>query len=296
VFLFEHVAEKYLALKQNRRAKTVVSAELHVRKHLMPFFRGFAMSSIADNWESYVAFKRLESPTRKFFNDAKHMKGVLKLALELGCISRQMTVKSPDGQVNLGKEYTEPEISRLLSHANPNLQLQIKMAYIMGMRRSEILLLKWDRIDLAVGLIRLRGEDTKTNTPREVPIHKEVWIELERRRTADPSATFLFASPTIRDQSSQNNKTAWRDCKTKACVDGRFHDLRHTAVTRMLYVFNIPPAKVGAIVGMSMAVINRYAHPKGKYLQDAMDSIRGVSGTDEKDGGLTSGNIEAIIH
>ena len=50
----------------------------------------------------------------------------------------------------------------------------MKLAYHTGMRRGEILNLKWDRVDLKEGFIRLRPEDTKTTEGRLVPLNQEL--------------------------------------------------------------------------------------------------------------------------
>jgi integrase len=275
VFLFEHVAEKYLELKQNRRKKTIISAENHVKNHLMPFFSGFPIQECADRWEEYVRDKRDKAPTRRFYNDVKHMRGIMRLAYLKGMISKPAVITNPDGKVEAGKEYTEAEVKKLLQHANKDLSLQIRMAFIMGMRRSEILKLNWNRIDFKNGIIRLTAEDTKTKEPRDIPMHTEIWAELKLRHQSCKS-DFVFPSPTNPAKPIEDNKTAWQGCKVSAGVTGRFHDLRHTAVTRMLFEFNIPAAKVAAIVGMSLAVMQRYSHPKGKHLRGAMESIRGI--------------------
>lgn len=276
-FLFEDVAYRYLDQKQNRRKKTITSARNHVLNHLVPYFKGLSIESVADHWEAYVKEKSAVAPGRRFYNDTKHMRGILKVAYHKGWMTRLPLISNPDGKVDAGKEYSEAEVRRLLSHANEDLSLQIRMAFLMGMRRSEILKLSWARVDLKNGIICLKAEDTKTKLPRDIPIHSEIWAELKlrRERTGSP---YVFASPTNPDKPIQDNKTAWQRCKQSAGVEGRFHDLRHTAVTRMLFEFNIPAAKVAAIVGMSLAVMQRYAHPKGRHLIETMNSVRGLSG------------------
>lgn len=54
------------------------------------------------------------------------------------------------------------------------------MAYHMGMRRDEILKLTCKEVDLKKGFIRLPSERTKTDSPRNIPIHPEVRATLER--------------------------------------------------------------------------------------------------------------------
>lgn len=280
---FADIAEKYLEQKKNRRKRTIVSAEAHVNLHLVPYFGDFHISNVGANWENYIAHKRLIAPKRKFYNDAKHLRSILRMAFGLGLINILPTIRNPDPRSRAGKEYTIEELRALLKHAGPDLALQIKLAVLMGMRRSEVLHLEWGRVDFERKLVVLRPENVKTDDGREVPIHPEVYLELRRRyKKARGNARFVFPSPAHDDRPVLDNKTAWNECKAKACVVGRFHDLRHTAVTRMLYVYNIPATKVAAIVGMSLAIMNRYAHPKGVHLHDEISRVRGFDDNSEE--------------
>jgi integrase len=284
-YFFEDIADKYLEQKKNRRRRTIISAEAHVNLHLRPYFEGMPISECAHRWENYIAYKRESAPNRKFYNDTKHMRGILRLAFGLGVINILPVLRCPDPKVRIGKEYSEREIKALLKNASPDLALQIRLAVIMGMRRSEILQLSWDRIDLQRSVIILMAENVKTNDGREVPIHPEVYSELKRRYVSlkKDSSRWLFPSPIDDSKPVADNKTAWRECRARANVSGRFHDLRHTAVTRMLFIYSIPPSKVAAITGMSLAVMNRYAHPKGAHLHDDIRKIRGFGVADAEE-------------
>lgn len=290
-FFFEDVSRMYLETKVNMRKSTIVSARLHVNKHLVPYFGGFMIDRAPDYWEGYISYKRQLSPGRKFYNDAKHFKSIIKLAYEKGLVQRPFNARNPDAKTTAGKEFTDKEISALLGAADGDLSLQIRMALLMGMRYSEILRLSWDRIDLGVGLIHLTGDDTKTKLPRQVPIHTEIWAELKLRKQSGGSP-FVFPSPGNPARPVESNDTAWRNCKAKAGVIGRFHDLRHSAVTRMLFRYKIPATQVAAIVGMSLAVMQRYSHPKGAYLHEAMDKVAGTSGITDVQPGTNGNNNE----
>ena len=71
-------------------------------------------------------------------------------------------------------------------------------------------------------------------------------------------------------------KEAWEAAKLRAGVKCRFHDLRHTAVSRMLDA-GVPIAKVAKIVGWSPATMvrmaARYGHFALEELRSAVDSI-----------------------
>ncbi|MCP2500409.1 MAG: tyrosine-type recombinase/integrase [Deltaproteobacteria bacterium] len=66
-----------------------------------------------------------------------------------------------------------PEVHRLLKECgNPRLKAVVTVAVHTGMRRGEILSLKWSQVDLRNGFILV--EQTKTGERWEVPISGEV--------------------------------------------------------------------------------------------------------------------------
>jgi integrase len=67
-------------------------------------------------------------------------------------------------------------------------------------------------------------------------------------------------------------KEAWEAAKKRAGVKCRFHDLRHTAVSRMLDA-GVPISKVAKIVGWSAATMVRMAARYGHF---SLDDLRGA--------------------
>ena len=92
-----------------------------------------------------------------------------------------------------------------------------------GMRRSEILKLRWCDVDLDNGFASLydtkNGEDN-----RRVPLIRRC-IEVLRTVRQDHEKVFPISANCLR--------LAWERARKKAKVDDlRFHDLRHEAVSR----------------------------------------------------------------
>jgi integrase len=62
----------------------------------------------------------------------------------------------------------EEGFKRLVHFAHPGLQPILIVAYETGMRRGEVLGLKWSQVDLTAGCIRLGAADTKTEESRTI--------------------------------------------------------------------------------------------------------------------------------
>ena len=275
-YLFEDIAKKVLDLKKNKSKRTYRSAHDHIMHKLMPFFRGYKITSIDETiWEEFI----VANPDRKLFNDTKQMRTIMKYAFERGLLKRKIKIRNPDPQTNVGKAYTDEEIEALLANASPDLKLQIRFGYIEGMRKEEILFLPWMFFIWEKRMIALPAWYTKTRRARRVPIHASLYDELWSRFLASYSP-FVFPSPYDNNRPVSSNKSAWVACKKAAEITGRFHDLRHTFMSISIHRFGISLENAAKIAGMSLEVADRiYSHPTDEDLLKAVNSIRGIPGS-----------------
>jgi len=104
-------------------------------------------------------------------------------------------------------------------------------AYYTAMRKSEIINIAPSRIDLKEGLIRLKGEDTKTGEARSIPIHPELMEVLKRVLKVRP---FSWDRVFHRDgKPIDSNHVRWAHemvCKKANIPNFTFHDFRHTCI------------------------------------------------------------------
>jgi len=121
------------------------------------------------------------------------------------------------------------EYRRLLEKAPLYLKPILIFAYQVGMRKSEILNLLWDRVDLQNGFIRLRAEDTKNGEARVIPLNNELTVLLKNIIKC-LHHDYVFT----RDNKPIKNirKAFERACAEAGIEDFTFHDFRHTFVTR----------------------------------------------------------------
>lgn len=134
-----------------------------------------------------------------------------------------------------------------------------------GMRRGELLKLVWPDVDFALDLIRVRATNTKTERPRTIgmtPRVREALLAL--RKIAPPNYEGLVFG--IKDTVKNAFLSALREAGIE---DFRFHDCRHTAITRMIQA-GIPATETMKISGHTQFVtfaryvnINEQAARKG---------------------------------
>ncbi len=157
---------------------------------------------------------------------------------------------------NVRERVLDNDHFELLLQACPqHLRPIVLVAYYTGMRRSEILFLTWEEVDLQKGFIRLKGDRTKTGIARSVPLHPRVSEALSRLpRGIRSSRVFLWKGKPVNDV-----KKAFKAACTRAGLnDFTFHDLRHCAINNLRLAGN-DYFKIMAISGhKTMNVFKRY--------------------------------------
>jgi integrase len=156
----------------------------------------------------------------------------------------------------------------------------VMVALNTGIRYSELRLLRWQQIDLVKRTVRVGKSKTEAGTGRTIPLNdrasKLLQFWSERFPDRQPEH-FVFPSerygaggdkfePCVYDsdptRAINSWKEAWESAKENAGVSVRFHDLRHTCVTRMLEG-GAPLSVVAAIMGWSPATTVRMAKRYG---------------------------------
>jgi len=118
------------------------------------------------------------------------------------------------------------EFERLITNGLPHTARIVTFAYYTAMRKGEILNLRWDRIDMINGFIRLLPEDTKADEGRAIPIHPEVMRLLQSLPRDIHGYVFTLKGKPI----TEIRRSFLAACKRAGIEDFIFHDLRHTAI------------------------------------------------------------------
>lgn len=135
----------------------------------------------------------------------------------------------------------DSEVSQTVNSDNPRLKAIILLAVDSGMRRGEILKLRWSDIDFEERKINIIGSHTKTERERDAPLTLRCSEALMTVRELYPTDEKPFPLSDI--------KTGWRTALDFAGIsDLRFHDLRRTAITRWQQM-GLPLAFAGKLAG-----------------------------------------------
>lgn len=185
--------------------------------------------------------------------ELEKLRRLLNIAERKGWIRRN-PMRSGDALISVAEErkreriLTRDEELRLLAACENRYQRHLRPILICaldtGMRRGEILGLKWSDLDFDDRVLTIRAFNTKTMKERQVSLTTRLMLELEK---------LWNASPKIKDELvfgfTNNVKKSFTSVRTKAGLpDIRFHDLRHTAATRLVAA-HLPLPEVGRVLG-----------------------------------------------
>jgi integrase len=186
---------------------------------------------------------------------------------------------------------TEEEIRKLLGSCKHRIGEIIECAFNTGMRRGEILGLKWSQI--RNGFIYL--QKTKTNNARQIPINDDLQrlFEKIRARKEKPKKKNVIGldGKPVENRPSKSEyvfnyhgrqvsevKRSFKKALDDAGIeDFRFHDLRHTFASHMV-MRGASIKEVQEILGhKSLTMTVRYAHLSQEYKKKAVNLLNGLT-------------------
>jgi integrase len=166
----------------------------------------------------------------------------------------------------------EDEIKSLLDACPTYLRSIAECAIMTGMRRGEILSLKWDQV--RNGFIYL--EKTKTNEARQIPISDDLdRIFKGIRKDQHLTSMHVF---TYMGERAQEIKRSFKSALKRAGIqDFRFHDLRHTFASQVLLKGGSLKDIQELLGHKTMTMTLRYSHLTQEHKRKAVNLLNGLT-------------------
>lgn len=161
------------------------------------------------------------------------------------------------------------EIKRLLDNCSGHIKDIVTIALFTGMRRGEILNLKWTDCDFQREVIRLTR--TKNSEVRTIPMNALVKFALIRVRK-HPTSPYVFCKP---DGTPYGDiKTGfWKAVRKSGIINFRFHDCRHTFASHLV-MSGVDLNTVRDLLGhRSLEMTLRYSHLSPDHKKRAVDIL-----------------------
>ncbi len=273
-----------LVYAKNRKAPSSVARDqITLKKYLLPSYGKYPLAQITARNVEYWFLKLVQDSglSMKSCNDVLGLfKKLLNDATRWGFMDRnpiefvkKMSVAEKDIDF-----WNKEEIQIFLGYwlntkQRPQALWSMLLALYTGMRRGEILGLKWDAVDFSSGFITVKRsfckaagkvrEETKSKKIRRIPICKALRSHLQDLALITRSSGYVI--PHMHSDSFL--KIFRRMSRTAGIKEIRFHDLRHTFASHFLMsggsIYDLRQ-----ILGHStIQVTERYTHFVPDHLQ-----------------------------
>lgn len=282
-----HVADRYLKFKADHGKRSLREDQRILEKQFLPAF-GASLLIRQLSAEKIAAYEEQRITTVSAWtvrNELTVLRHMLRLAhRKWRYLDRVPDIELPKAPMGRTRYLTEHEIQKLLAACaesrNHHLGCMVTLAINTGMRKSEILNLTWERIELDTDLgfnARITLYETKSGEPRGVPLNQAAGAALS---ALEPNAQARTGRIFKRKDGSDwgQIRTAFEKAVERAgLADFRFHDLRHTAASH-LAMRGRPLKEIQEILGhKSFSMTLRYAHLSPRHLRTAVESLAGLT-------------------
>ena len=140
-----------------------------------------------------------------------------------------------------------------------------------GMRKSEVLNLTWDCVNLSQNIIC--ALNTKNGKSNFIPINKTVKEILKTRFETKGNNKYVFTNPKTGDRYTDIHRSFYTVCKMANIENFRFHDTRHTFASREIEC-NVPPPVLKDIMNhQKIETTMRYVHNSFEQKLDAVKKL-----------------------
>jgi len=212
---------------------------------------------------------------------------------------------------DVGKALTHEEEKQLLAACGSNALLKavVTLALNTALRKNEIRTLHWNQIDFEKRMVTVGRAKTQAGTGRLIPLNQPAFEALAKwagRLVESRPEDYVFPACEAAGIERKNPdkeridpsrpitswRSAWRAALKRAGLRVRFHDLRHTCITK-LAASQASEQTLMAISGhVSRRMIEHYSHIRMEAKRAALDAIaKHVSGADGAQNWAQSPNV-----
>lgn len=197
---------------------------------------------------------------------------IFQLAVDAGHLEsnpchRVKRLRHDNSRTRFLSDEEEASLLEALAGKEP-LRSIVLLALHTGMRRGEIISLRWDEVDFTRRLIHVT--QTKTGRNRMVPMNQDVLEILGRQ---PHQSDLVFVSPRTGRQLVEIKKGFIAACVRAGVHDFRFHDLRHTTASKLAEA-GADITTIAEILGhSSLNMTKRYTHASEDRKRRALEAM-----------------------
>lgn len=273
--------ETYVAV--NKRPSSLAGDERVLRLHLLPFFSGKLLDEIRSlDVERFKAAQLQKGMKKKSINN--HLAVLTKLLRTADEWGYQVKIPSVKWFRDTSQRLdflSAEEANSLLLHVDKKWYPLVLTALRTGMRRGELIALKWSCVDFILNTTTVERSDwrgilgpTKNGETRILPMSRELAEVLKRHRQHSPESEFVFCnSDGSRLRFTQIKRPIYRACREAKLRRVQWHTFRHTFASHLVMA-GVGLKEVQELMGhKTLSMTLRYAHLAPNALSDAVEKL-----------------------
>lgn len=290
---FDQAADAWLeSVKPHLSERTQDIYDVALRCHLKPAIGAILLCDIdASRIATYQARRKVEQVSARTLNkELQVLRQILKRHKLWANL--QGEVKFERETDHIGRAMVEEEETRLLTACESNILLRtvVSLALNTALRKNEIRTLRWSQIDLLGRTLTVGHTKTEGGSGRVIPLNSVAHAALVRWASRFPTAKpeeYVFpacedaridckkphASNIDPSQPIKSWRTAWRRALKDASLEIRFHDLRHTCITKLAEGQASEQTLMSIAGHMSRKMVEHYSHIRMAAKRAALDAI-----------------------
>jgi integrase len=240
-----------------------------LKAHLPQQAKAITKRTVAD----YIETRSERVSAGTVAKEVSTLKHCLRLAVEWGLLHENAASGARLPKVAAGRtRYLTPgELRAALESAPGWLRAPMAFAACTGVRRGELLSLRWMDVDMEHRRLYLR--ETKNGALRILPLSAAAFQVLASLPTGEASAP-VFAGVDAANLSVYTKRVF----KRLGILDASFHTLRHTAASWLVQQ-GVDLYAVGQILGhKTPRMTQRYAHLSPEYMASSVGKLDGIMG------------------
>ena len=270
---FNKYAEQYSEYaKANKAWSTYYRRDRLSINSLTSFFKGKYLFELTPQMIEKYKAKRLQKLSPATVNrELECLKHMFTKAIDWGYVKTNPVkgikfLKEPPGRMRYLKS---EEVVALLNACADHIRPIVVIALNTGMRKGEILNLKWADTDLKNRKIMVIN--AKNNESRVIPINQTLHKDLSNlSRNINGEYVFPNRDGLPFGDIQKSFSSALKHAKIE---DFRFHDLRHTFGSHMV-MQGVDLRTVQQVMGhKDIKMTMRYSHLSPEYVQEAMERL-----------------------
>lgn len=221
---------------------------------------------------SYISVRKKPITKTTINREIELLKAMMNKAIEWEYLEKNPVNKIRKfREESRDKTLLSEDINTLVKLAKEPLKSWIIIALNTGMRRGEILNLKWEDVNMKERYIYVKH--TKTYENRKIPMNDVIWELLNRIRMKIKPIGYIFSNPQTKKPFTEIS-SAWGTLLKKAKIyDLTFHDLRGVFATYFLLKEHDILSLQGVLGHKNIQTTMRYVQPHWKSMEKSVNDL-----------------------